>query len=338
MNPKIECTYCDGIAVIVKNPKTITYRKDDFKVIEHFYKCQKCAREFTTTEVDELTMVQVHNQYREKYNILFIDEISAIREKYELSAAKMSEVLGLGINGYSNFERGEVPSPALGNLISTAANPEVFLSFVEKGKNLFNDKTFEKLKHKIGNIIQEGHNSTLPAINWFSEPNSYTGYKKPNIDKIVDLLSVFIFKCKSDFNDRLKLNKLLFYSDFYHYSQNGQSITGLTYRAIPYGPAPTYYDNIFSYLNNDKIIISKWAKDDNGAGHEFFEVQDEADIHLFSQKEMNSIDIIIENFKETPSWDLVELSHKERSWKELEADHDLISYQEYAFDLMGVKN
>ncbi len=338
MNPKIDCTYCDGIATIVKNPKTITYRKEPFKVIEHFYKCKKCSKEFTTTEVDELTMVQVHNQYREKYNIPFIDEISAIREKYELSAAKMSEVLGLGINGYSNFERGEVPSPALGNLISTAENPEIFLSFVEKAKHLFNAKTLEKLKHKIGNIIQEGHNSTMPAINWFIEPNCYTGYKKPEIGKIVDLLSMLIFKCKSDFNDRLKLNKLLFYSDFYHYSQNGQSITGLTYRAIPYGPAPTYYDNIFSYLSNDKIISSKWAKDDNGAGHEFFEVPDEIYNHLFSKKEMNSIEMIIKNFQDTPSWELVELSHKERSWKELGADHDLISYQEYSFDLEGVKN
>ncbi|MCK9422088.1 MAG: Panacea domain-containing protein [Bacteroidales bacterium] len=338
MNQKIECTYCDGYATIVKNPKTLSYRKESFKVIEHFYKCQKCQKEFTTTEVDELTFIQLHNQYREKYKIPFIDEIIEIRSKYELSAVKMSEVLGLGVNGYGNFEKREIPGPALGNLISTAANPEVFLTFVEKVKHLFTDKAYEKVKQKIVSLIHDEEDSGRSPFNWFMEPNHFTGYVKPNLDKTVYLLSLLISKCKSDFNDRLKLNKLLFYTDFYNYSQVGQSVTGLTYRAIPYGPAPTYYDNILSYLNSTNIISTKWGKDSNGSGHEYFEVEGEIEDQIFSPKELTSINIIINNFKEMTSWELVELSHKERAWKELEVSHDIISYQDYAFDLIGVKN
>lgn len=36
---------------------------------------------FTTTEIDELNLNQVYNQYRDKYNILFGDEIVSISKK-----------------------------------------------------------------------------------------------------------------------------------------------------------------------------------------------------------------------------------------------------------------
>src|SRR5688500_10288940 len=104
MKKKIECPYCDGRANLHKDVKEINYRKDVFKIVAHFYKCEKCQEEFTTTEADTISLTQVHNQYREKNNIPFPDEIAAIRQKYELSASKMSEVLGLGANGYSNYE------------------------------------------------------------------------------------------------------------------------------------------------------------------------------------------------------------------------------------------
>ncbi|MBK7883908.1 MAG: hypothetical protein IPJ81_08950 [Chitinophagaceae bacterium] len=95
MKKVIECPYCDGYANLEKQTKELSYRKELFKVIEHFYKCNKCNEEFTTTETDTVTLLQAYNQYREKYSIPFAEEIISLREKYELSAIKMSEVLGL---------------------------------------------------------------------------------------------------------------------------------------------------------------------------------------------------------------------------------------------------
>ena len=107
MKQVIECAYCDGQAQLQKTGKELKYRAELFKVVEHFYKCEKCAEEFTTTETDSVTLLQAHNQYRERHFIPFPEEILAIRDKYELSATKLSEVLGLGINGYGNYEKGE---------------------------------------------------------------------------------------------------------------------------------------------------------------------------------------------------------------------------------------
>ncbi len=339
MKEKIECPYCDGQAKLEREGKLLTYRKEQFTVVAHYYKCNKCSEEFTTTESDTITLLQVHNQYREKYGIPFIEEIVAIRDKYELSASKMSEVLGLGANGYSNYEKGEIPTQAIGNLISNADNPEVFNGMVDKARHCFTSETaFEKIKKRIQHIIERQHGVGYYqlALNQHSEPNSLTGYKKINKDKVANILIAYTINCISEYNDRLKLNKLLFYTDFANYKNTGYSITGLSYRAIQHGPVPTNYDNIFACFQNEGLITSNWVKENKGAAKEYFLTEKEYDSTLFSESEKSTIDAIINKFKNTRTWDLVDLSHKEKGWIDLKDERAVIDFQKYAFELQGI--
>ena len=79
MKKVIECPYCDGNAILHKETKELNYRKEVFKILAHYYKCEKCAEEFTTTESDTISLMQAHNQYREKYSIPFPEEIAKLR-------------------------------------------------------------------------------------------------------------------------------------------------------------------------------------------------------------------------------------------------------------------
>lgn len=338
MNQIIDCAYCDGKAQLQKTGKELNFKKEVFKVVEHYYKCENCKEEFTTTETDTVTLLQAQNQYREKYFIPFPDEIFAFREKYDLPASKMSEVLGLGVNGYSNYEKGEIPTLAIGNLISTASKAEVFKTMLEKAKHYFSNGSYLNAIEKVNCLIEE-ENSSQPfyvKLNQYSEPSSYTGFRRPNKDKIAGVLISFISKCNNEYNDKLKLNKLLFYTDFVSYKLSGYSITGLSYRAIDYGPAPSCYDNIYTYFENENIITSKWIKDSNGSAKETFVTELEFDSNLFSKEEKQILDIIAETFKDTSSWDLVELSHNEQGWIDLHIGREMINYQQYAFGLTGI--
>lgn len=338
MKQIIDCAYCDGQAHLQKAERDLIYRKETYRVVEHFYKCKKCREEFTTTESDTLSFLQAQNQYREQFSIPFPDEIAEIRDIYKLNAKKMSEVLGLGVNGYSNYEKGEIPTPAIGNLISTAGRPEVFKTMLEKAEHYFSHGTYVSTLERVNCLISnEKHSQPFYAkLNQCSEPNSATGFKKTNKDKIANILVAYIRNCKVEYNDRLKLNKLLFYTDFVYYKQYGSSITGLSYRAIDFGPAPTFYDNIFTYFQNENVIQSNWIKDCNGTAKETFLTEAEFDEELFTAEEQGVINTIIEKFKETSSWDLVDLSHKEQGWKKLHREKGIIDYQEFAFDLIGV--
>lgn len=138
-----------GGELILKNEQRVfEFRKDSFEVTFNFYLCKDTGEQFTTTESDGMMLVQVHNKYREKYGIPFVEEIKNIRNKYGLSAAKMSEVLGLGANVYRNYEAGEVPSVATGRLIKMAEDPTEFIKLVEMNKKVLDSKEFEKIKKK----------------------------------------------------------------------------------------------------------------------------------------------------------------------------------------------
>lgn len=338
MKQKIECPYCDGIAELQKEAKETQYRKETFKIVAHFYKCEKCVEEFTTTASDTISLMQAYNQYREKNNIPFPEEIVAIRHKYDLSAAKMSEVLGLGANGYSNYENGEIPTPAYGNLISAASEPQTFMNLLEKAKEHFSEKTFKKVKEKVALLIHsEDENKKLYAtLNLYRQPNNFTGYKITSSTRIANIISYFIQHSKPEFNDKLKINKQLFFADFTHYKNYGVSITGLSYRAIKYGPMPANYDNIYAYLENKHFISSQFSKLSNGGAGELFVSNTTVDTNLFSDEEKETFAKIIEKFANTSTWEIVELSHKGKAWKALESNNSLIGYQDYAFELGGL--
>src|ERR1035437_9172106 len=112
----MDCAYCNGNAELKIEETKKTFRKEEFKIFEHYYKCQKCSKEFTTDEIDMLDINQVYNQYREKYSIPFPEQLAAIRGKYNLSAAKMSDIIGFGPNQYRLYETGDIPSESQGSL------------------------------------------------------------------------------------------------------------------------------------------------------------------------------------------------------------------------------
>ncbi|OJV44334.1 MAG: hypothetical protein BGO29_13470 [Bacteroidales bacterium 36-12] len=76
-------------------------------------------------------MAQVYNQYRDKFNIPFPDEITRIREKHGIPVTKISTILGLGVNSYGQYEKGEMPSISNARLIQMANDPKKFVEMVE---------------------------------------------------------------------------------------------------------------------------------------------------------------------------------------------------------------
>ena len=337
MKKILECPFCDGNATLIKYSKELIYRKESFDVVEHFYKCGSCNEEFTTTETDTITLLQAHNQYREKYSIPFPEQILSLRNRYCLSATKMSEVLGIGVNGYSNYEKGEIPTLAIANLISITENPETFKLMLIKAEHYFTPGMYSEALKQVQFLISKIKDKLFQiSLNQYSEPCSLTGYKQPNKKFIANILVAYITKCTSDFNDRLKLNKLLFYTDFLNYKLFGTSITGLSYRAIQYGPVPTCYDNLYGQLENEGIIISDWTKNKDGSAREIFTTEAQYEPGILAVAERDIVELIVDNFKNMSSWDLVDLSHTEKGWIELHTKKEVINYQTYAFDLIGV--
>jgi uncharacterized phage-associated protein/DNA-binding transcriptional regulator YiaG len=323
---------------LLREESSLMYRKEKFSVIYHCYLCQDTGERFTDDKLDNVNMVQVHNQYREKYGIPFAEEIKAIREKYGVAASKISEILGLGTNTYRLYEAGEMPSVANGRLILSIKEPMEFIKQVEASSHILSPKEKEKFISHAKSIYQKESENIFnlmfeQRIFLNQTANEYSGYKEPDLHKIAQVISFFSEKTTLY---KTKLNKLLFYSDFEAYRNTGFSITGISYKAIPFGPVPAEYDKLYIRLCDDDKLSINQVLFPNGDYGEQIKSNIKFNKDLFTTEELEALSRVLAEFGKKNTNQVVKKSHDERAWIENEREKKLISYQKYSFDLIGV--
>lgn len=323
---------------LVKENRCVAFRKEEFEIVFHYYLCEDSGEHFTNTAIDELNTNQVYNQYRDRYNIPFPEEISRIRAKYGLAAVKMSEVLGFGPNTYRLYEAGEMPSVSNAKLIHLADNPRNFMDMLNSSYAL-DQKTIGKLQPQVARMIEESDrnmfdNHLKDYLLGAPIANVYSGYRTPNFNKFAEMVIYFADKLAPF---KTKLNKLLFYADFLMFKQTAFSISGVRYRAIERGPVPSNFNSIFEYMVNARMIDVNYIPFPQGYTGEQFTVRDNRpfDKSWFSSPELEIMERVAQKFKDTTAGDIVEIAHLEQAWKQ---NHELrkeISYN-YAFELEPV--
>jgi len=318
--------------ILQKEKRTLTFRKEEFEVVYHYYLCTDTGEQFEDDHLAGLNITQVHNQYRERLKLPFPDEIKTIREKYGLSARKMSDILGFGPNTYGNYEKGEIPSKANARLIQLAADPEEFKKLAEISGTLS-----PTLNKKTDALIQQEQTVdfwNLENIFRAKTQSSLNGYRMLKQEKVYQTILYFAEKIKPW---KTKLNKLLFYADFLYFKNYGYSISGLKYAAIDYGPVPDDYELLFTFGRKNKIIKAVHKEINDEAAGDVIEPMKDAEFNpdLFEESELKTLQVVLEKFKNVSSSQLVKMSHEEKAWTENYKKHPNIDYR-YSFDLIHI--
>lgn len=318
--------------------RTLTFRKEEFTVLFHCLKEPDGDDTYTTTELDELNISQAYNQYRDKYNLPFPDEIKAVREQYGLSAAKMSEVLGFGANVWRNYETGEVPSESNARLIQLVQEPKRLRDLVELNEQLA-EKEKRKILHDIGAMLAKpkpliSETSIQDYLMGGRLPDRTTGYRRPNLTRMTEMIVFFTYK-KKPF--KTVMNKLLFYADFLHFKRTCYSITGARYRAIQMGPVPVRFDALFDHVaTKDDVDLMQTELADGRIGAQFEPRQGRPFREdLFTEEELKTMEDVAQHFASATAKQLVDLSHEEEAWKEKHEAREVMDYTK-AFELKAI--
>lgn len=316
-------------------PCSLTFRKEEFTVICLSYVCPNTGEQMTTSEQDRLALTQLYNQYRERHKLPFPDEIIGIRKQYELSATKMSEVLGFGVNVYRNYENGEVPSESNARLIQLIQDPRRFKELV-RISGVYEGRDLEKILERIDAIIEkQAHKSrfclTAEYLLEKKSPDKYSGYKKPSLKKFTEMV-VFFAAALSPW--KTALNKLLYYADFLHYKRTGYSISGMRYSAINLGPVPDNFQTLFEQIARaDYVDIEAYPIGENGVGEQFVpNPHHNFNAELFTDEEKDTLQKVVNEFRGVSVQEIIRRSHEEDGWKENKDEKKLINYG-YAFSL-----
>ena len=309
------------------------FRGEEYPYIHTAWLCEDSGEQFTDDASDTAGYIQVTNQYREKYGIPYTDEIVAIRKRYGISAQKMSLILGIGINQYRLYEQGEVPSVSNGRMIRSISNPKVMLDILESSRNELSENEYKKLSGRIKSEIEESENNKIEQyeINrvYRSARGVENGYAPLSLCRLKNLMLYLLENLHDVWFT--KMNKLLFYVDFLSYRENGMAISGLSYKAIDFGPVPVRWDVIYSEFDE----IHQELRSVGDFVGSVLTSTDKADLSLFTESEIKVMDYVLAKFNNTSSRDLSQLSHKESAWTNHHDRHEIIPFSE-AFQLKAV--
>lgn len=207
--------------------REIEFRKEKFIVMTPYYVCDDTKEQFTTTESDTVWMNQLHNQYCAKHGIPYTDEIIEIRKRYDLSAAKMSLILGFGENQWRRYEQGEIPSVSNGKLIRSIMRADLFLDLVDSSKESLTESEFSRIRSRVNAVVSGSANDPIEEYEirrvYSCARSQENGFAQLSLTRLKNIMIYLIQNCGDIFCT--KMNKLLFYTDFLSYRERGIAMT-----------------------------------------------------------------------------------------------------------------
>lgn len=190
------------------------------------------------------------NAYRNKVGLLTGDEIASIRKKYGISQSDLAIVLGCGEKTITRYEGYQVQDAVHDALIRKVdEDPEWYIELLRKSKGKLNPDNYKKyykcaaaaLKDNADTYCRKAIMADYALINGSIR---YCGGTALDIDKVVDVIRYFSNSSETEFLYKVKMMKMLWYSDFLSFKEFGHSITGLAYQALPMGAVPIAHNHI----------------------------------------------------------------------------------------------
>ena len=305
------------------------FRKELFSVHVRYYVCEDTGEKFTTSDQDELLLNELYSQYRVNHGIPFPEEIKSIRQHYGLNYQQMTKILGFGSNQYAQYEKGQVPSESNGKMLSAIMNRQFILHLLEDSKAEFSDDEYQKVFQSVlSSAIKQDDEECRRLIYRDTRRSIFNGFGVQSVRRVSEMVKFFV--CQEGGVFPTKLNKEMFYADFLHYKRHGQSISGLQYQAIKYGPVPVHYDTIYDNIDGiaKEIVISHNMESTRLSCDSF-------DPSVFTDQELQTLNAVLVFAKSVNTQTLIDKSHKEEAWQNHHEGNGLIPYSE-AFALHGL--
>lgn len=289
--------------------------------------------EILDVELEDENLENIYRQYRKKKGLLTPEQIKNIREKYGLSQRAFSRILGWGEITVHRYENGALQSRAHNDYLILLQNPDNLKKLLEENRDKINHKDYLKIEENIRNIMTTDIDIDKKIEENIEEKyrnemlDESCGYTQFNYEKLVNMVLYFSNNIEQLF--KTKLMKLLFYSDFIHFKNYPQSITGLKYLKNYYGPTPIKHQLLLGELF-DKYITYNVGYINFGhetvQEYEIIKPLEKPNLSVFSKEEMDSIDVVLDHFRYTTSKQLSTYSHREKAYK-LTKERHLINYK-----------
>lgn len=279
------CENCrDYVNFNIKEQKS---RKDiRGKSIEYTEKtafCNECKNEIFVSELMDENLETIDKNYRLVENLISIDEIKEILNKYNIGKRPLSLVLGWGEGTLSRYIEGDIPTQQYSDVLKKIKKDAKFM--------------LEKLNNNKERITKKAYKNCLEAIEKNIQLNCVLNIN--NEEKIHSVVQYIIYKSVEI--TPLALQKLLYYSQSFYYAFADELLFGDDCEAWVHGPV---YKNVY-YIYKD---------------HGYNPIEEDVNtfIHFenLTEEEKTVIDSVILNFGCYSGRILEYMTHTESPWRE----------------------
>ncbi len=310
--------------------ESIEVRGEPIDVAVEYYKCLSCGEEFDDPLTETGSVHEAYREYRRRHGMTQPEDITQFRNKYNLTQGELGSLLGWGLATLSRYENGALQDEAHEKALRLAMVPQNLLRLIEEEGEVLPQ---EKRKRIVALLKSEDE-----EINSFErifekrfgsyKPDENSGYKTLDLSKLFNAILLF---CKEAVS-KGKLNKLLFYADFTHYAKHTNSITGLRYARLPYGPVPDNYEWYYAVMIHEArtLRVEEMAYSDKDTWEEFI-AEKEPDLSVFTERELMTLLQVKDRFRNFTAKRMGEIAHAERGYLETPTGNP-ISYK-YAKEL-----
>lgn len=156
--------------------------------------------------------------------------------------------------------------------------------------------------------------------------------------------AIIYFADNTNFCHKLKLMKLLYYLDFWHFKEVGRSVTGLSYKAWKMGPVPpTIYHQIEPENNPDDFkksffVENEEFKNKNGHCLKIVPIK-KFNTNIFSKRELKLLERVALIFKDAKATDMTDSTHLRNSpWYKTQKDKGEDAWIDYLLALDDEEN
>jgi len=210
MTKTIKCPNGHGEMTVALLKKTQKFRGKEINYQLESYVCDVCGIEVGTVEQTAATQNAIADTYRKMEGLLSGEEIRAKRTENGWSQKDLARKAGVGIASVKRWENGIIQTRSMNQALKSAFRGDTVGNRYTGNRGSISIQRIKLVLCELERII--GVNLLIPG------------------DKL------------------LFAAKYLWYVDMLAFRENGKSVTGATYAALPYGPQLNNYEALITLI------------------------------------------------------------------------------------------
>ena len=244
--------------------------------------CIECGVQVYVAKVNDYNLKALYDTFRKQKNIVAIETIQAIPDKYGIGKRPLSLLLGWGEHTFSRYLEGDMPTKQYSDILQKIYDePAYYRTILERNKsNLKNPTTYNKSKRAVDALLGN------------------SGKEMTKMELVIEYL---LNQCEDI--TPLALQKALYYVQGFYYAFNSDFLFSEDCEAWLHGPV---YRDIFAKYRDYKYDPIDGAK--------------QFDATVFSSSEKAILDSIVKHICCYSGKVLENFTHVEEPWLETRGD------------------